>query len=126
MDYSPISKTEDQELPVPSAWRTALKALVDAVVLQTKLREIEGFVIMSIEDDLLQICRSNIEDYPDTLGPLSEETWKSSICVWNEGFWAVLVDLTTNDGEVSDLVFHAKVTERGEEYLIEPGLIYVP
>ncbi len=126
MDDVPVSKTEDQELPVPSDWRPAFKALADAIVLDTTFHPIEGFVISSIEDERLQISRGNIRDYPDKIGPLSQDSWKSSIYVWDERYWAVLVDLTTDKGDVSDLVLHAKVTERGDEYLIEFDLVYVP
>lgn len=126
MEYVPVSKSEDQELPVPAAWRPALGALADAMVEKTALDPIEGFVISAIEDGLLEISRSNIEDYPDKLGPLTKESWKSSICVWDGRCWEVLVDLTTDGGDVSDLVMHAKITECGDDYFIEPGLIYVP
>jgi hypothetical protein len=54
------------------------------------------------------------------------QSWNSSFRVWNEGHWKLLLDLITETGAVSDLVLHAKVTERGEAYAIEPGLIYVP
>ncbi|MCR9225609.1 MAG: hypothetical protein NXH70_16190 [Hyphomonas sp.] len=126
MKYVPVSKIEDQELPVPSAWRPALKALADAMVGKAVLHSIEGFVINAIEDDGLEVSRSNVEAYPDKLGPLTKDSWKSSIYVWDDGCWEVLVDLTTEAGDVSDLVMHAKVTEREGGYLIEPGLIYVP
>lgn len=126
MKYVPVSKTEDQELPVPDAWKPALKALADAIVGNTVPNPIEGFVIGAIEDDRLEISRSNIEDYPDKLGALTKQTWKSSIYVWDGRCWEVLVDLTTDTGDVSDLVMHAKITECGDKYFIEPRLIYVP
>lgn len=126
MYHVPISKTEDEELPVPSAWRLALKGIADALVQRTTIPQIDGFQIGLVKDDHLGICRENIKDYPDPLGPLTAESWDSSVSVWSGGYWAVLVDLTTRSGEVSDLVFHAKVTEHKDQYLIEPGLIYVP
>lgn len=126
MDHVPISKTEDQELPVPSAWRLALKEIADALVLRTTIPQIDGFLISPTEKDQLRICRENIGDYPEQLGPLAEESWKTSVSVWSAGHWSVLVDLSTTSGEVSDLVFHAKVMEREDRYLIQPGLIYVP
>jgi hypothetical protein len=126
MEFAPVSKTKNQEMPVPIAWRPALKALADAIVGKRALRSIEGFVFRAIEDDGLEVSRSNIEAYPDKLGFLAEDSWKSSIYVWNEGFWEVLVDLTTEAGDLSDLVMHAKVTEREDGYFIEPGLIFVP
>lgn len=126
MNPIPITKTEGQELPVPNAWRPALKLLADAVVLKSSVQTIDGFIVDAIDEELLLISHSNVNDYPDSLGPLSAASWTSSICVWHEGYWQVLLDLTTDTGEVSDLVLHAKVTECGDAYTIEPGLIYVP
>jgi len=126
MNNIPISKTEDQELPIPSAWRLALKQIADALVLQTSIPQLDGFLVSPVEKNQLGICQENIRDYPDPLGPLSIESWKTSVSVWSAGYWSVLVDLTTTSGDVSDLVFHAKVMEREDRYLIEPGLIYVP
>ncbi len=126
MPHFSISKTEDKELPVPSAWRFALKTIADALVGETVIPKIDGFLISSPEKDQLQICRDNIEAYPDEIGSLNVESWNSSIHIWNNGYWSVLVDLTAHSGETTDLVFHAKVSEQGEQYLIEPGLIYVP
>lgn len=121
-----ISKTEDVELPVPSVWRMALKTIVDTLIRENEIPKVEGFLIGSSDANQLQICRNNMEFYPEKIGPLRQESWNSSIHVWNNGYWSVLIDLTALSGEVTDLVFHAKVIERGEQYLIEPGLIYVP
>ena len=65
-------------------------------------------------------------DYPDTIGRLTEITWVSSVCAWTGNSWEVLVDLSTSDGQVSDLVMHVEIRETGDCYIIEPGLIYVP
>ena len=126
MNHISVTKTEGQELPVPNAWRPALKLLADAVVLNSPLPNIDGFVIDEVDEESLLISHSNINDYPESLGPLAAASWTSSIYVWDEGHWQVLIDLSTDTGEVSDLVLHAKVTERGDAYAIEPGLIYVP
>lgn len=126
MSHIPVAKTEGQELPVPSDWRPALKLLADAVVFNSRLPTIDGFIFDGIDEESGLINHSNISDYPDSLGPLAAASWTSSIYKWGEGCWRVLVDLTTDTGEVSDLVLHAKITERGSAYAIEPGLIYVP
>ena len=126
MSEFPVNKIMNQELPVPNAWRPALKALADCLVLKSPIQSVAEFIIDDIDEESLLISYGNIDDYPDTLGPLAAASWESSICVWSEGYWQLLVDLTTETGDVSDLVFHAKVTERGSAYSIEPGLIYVP
>ena len=126
MKPSAVAKIEGNEFPVPKAWRPALKVMADAMVLGSPLLTVDGFIIGESDEELLRFNRRNIDDYPDTLAPLTEASWNSSFRVWNEGHWKLLLDLITETGAVSDLVLHAKVTERGEAYAIEPGLIYVP
>lgn len=126
MSHILVTKTEGQELPVPNAWRPALKLLADAVVFHSPLTTVDGFIFERIDEESVLINQSNINDYPESLGPLTAASWTSSIYIWDEGYWRVLVDLTTDAGEVSDLVLHAKITERESAYAIEPGLIYVP
>lgn len=103
-----------------------MKQLVDAIVSGQQPDGTPGVSLSEIEPATSKINRANIEAYPAPIGDLSEQSWQSSIYSWTGEYWAVLVDLTTTDGKVSDLVLHAKIrcTDRG--YMIEPGLIYVP
>lgn len=71
--------------------------------------------------------RECIADYGETLVPLPEESWDSSVALWMNGFWEVLVDLWTEaEGRSSDLVLHMRVFEDGAGYRFEVGLVYVP
>lgn len=122
-----VLKDEERELPVPSIWRSALKQIVDSFVQERALPTlVDAIIVDPIASDEAKISRQNIQDYPDPIGPLAEFSWTTSIYIWMDGYWDVLVDLSTSDGETSDLVLHAKVRESDNQYIIKPGLIYVP
>lgn len=118
-----VEKVEGREQPIPVRWRGPLKLVADAFA-NGRLPTGDG--IRSVSAKVAQVNFENIEDYPDATGPLGENSWDTSICVWEGDHWQVLVDLTTVSGERSDLVLHAKVFELDGRVEIEPGSIYVP
>ncbi len=118
-----VEKDENTERPVPTAWRAILARIADAF---TAGEAPTGDDIRKVESKTLLINVDNIGAYPDAIGRLAEETWKSSVYIWALDHWEVLVDLSTTDGKSSDLVLHVDVYEAGENYEFEPGLIYVP
>ncbi|MEP3890560.1 MAG: hypothetical protein ABJN69_08825 [Hellea sp.] len=103
-----------------------MKSLSEAFVLDSAMAIKKPMFVEALDQEIVRINRSNIEDYPDEIGPLSAKSWDTSICVCRGNSWEVLVDLVTLDGEISDLVMHAKIVGNGNGYVIEPGLIYVP
>lgn len=121
MNQSQIKKDLDNEVPVPMEWREALANIANALTLDAFPENIQ-----KPEQDILEINNQNIKAYPDAIGPLSEKSWDTSITVWQGEYWAVLIDLSDEYGETTDLVLHAKVKENDGEYQFEPGLIYVP
>ena len=123
MQGTELKKIEGKEQPVPDSWRSALKQIADAFAYG-HLPAGDG--IRSIDAEIVEINFGNIRAYPDPTGPLRDESWGTSMCVWMQDHWEVLVDLSTVDGQPSDLVLHAKVFELGGGVEIEPGLIYVP
>ena len=122
----PVEKIEARELPVPTAWRTALKQLSDKATQGTKISALTDIEIGPIDNETKSIHRHNIDGYPDQLGPLSEISWDTSIYIWDSPYWRVLVDLSDENGDTTDLVFHVRVYETTNGYSIEPGLVYVP
>jgi len=114
----------DCELPVPHAWRPTLKLIADALVAG---RPPGGPGIQDIDDSSLKINHANISQYPDEITQLSLESWASSVHVKSgEGCWTVLLDLTTSDGSVSDLVLHVRVLENDGSFEFLPELAFVP
>ncbi len=126
MEKYPIQKNEDSELPIPLSWRPTLKKMADAIVLGQHFEADRQVSIDPIDPETASINRNSIDCYPDTLGPLGAHTWETSVYIWDAGYWQILLDLTTEDGDSSDLVLHVRVRENGEYFVIEPGLVYVP
>jgi hypothetical protein len=122
----PVSKNSNSELPIPSVWRIGLKRLADASILAGTIEPDKHFSVAPFDPQTKEINAANIMAYPDALGPLAEKSWDTSVYLWQDGHWEVLVDLSGADGETTDLVFHAIVREDGDQFIVEPGLIYVP
>ena len=123
---STISMQQDEQSPVPILWRTDLAKLVNTFIFNERLELEELIIEKPLSQDILEISRSNILDYPDDIGPLDDKSWNSSICIWTGNYWDVLVDISTLDGETSDLVMHVKIIPNEKGFSIDPGLIYVP
>jgi len=51
--------------------------------------------------------------YGEPLAPLNDATWERSVYRWMDGYWQVLVDITTEGEPVSDFTLHAKLFEAG-------------
>ena len=126
MTIIPVSKNSTNELPIPSVWRTGLKRLADASVLAETIEADKHFSVVPADLQTKEINAANIMAYPDALGPLAEKSWDTSVYLWQDDHWEVLVDLSGVDGETTDLVFHAIVREVDDRFKVEPGLIYVP
>jgi len=118
-----VQKNGERELPVPTAWREPLMRIADQIVLGNAPK---GLDIRPIESNVLEINLANVRDYPEKIGPIAGNTWNSSIYVWMDDYWQVLLDLTEEDGKTSDLVLHVQVYELSDNYEFEIGLIYVP
>lgn len=123
MSDVPVVKDENTERVVPTQWRPVLKSIADAFVSGLPP---SGFGVRTVGADTLEVSIKNISDYPDVLGPLTETSWKTSVYVWMGTYWVVLVDLTSANGEITDLVLHVEVYPSGQEFEFQPHLVYVP
>ena len=111
------------EALVPLVWRPMLKLIADAAVRGVRCDDPS---VLPIPDDLMQLNNANIAEYPDPLGELADATWETSIYAAEGEHWQVLLDLSARNQPTTDLVLHVRVYDRGENYLFEPGMIYVP
>ena len=67
-----------------------------------------------------------LADYGETLVPLPDATWESSVSQWMGGHWDVVVDLFTEESGRSDLVLAARVfDDRGSLQIVVDG-VFVP
>jgi len=122
----PVEKDEENELPIPTVWRSTFVSIVNAFVKKDYLlsNEIKGVSPVSMET--ASQIKEYIEDYGQELIQLPNETWKSSICIYMEDRWDVLIDLWTAGEGRSDLVLGAQVSESENGYIIDIEMVYVP
>ena len=126
MNKIPVIKDSQNELAIPSAWRPVLVKIVDALVEMDYRfhRTIDG--LMPVSEQTTQHIQRYIKDYGETLVPLPEESWQTSIYIWMGTFWEVYVDLWTLKEGRSDLVVSVRVFETSNVYNFEIHMVYVP
>jgi hypothetical protein len=122
----PVVKDDEKERPIPSAWRPVFRDIVKALALGD-FKVSTGVVGLSpVSKEVAEHMQSYVKDYGETLTELSEESWKSSVCIWNGHRWDALVDLWTVREGRSDLVLHTFVTESAGGYKFDIHMVYVP
>lgn len=119
-------KDSDSERPVPTAWRPTLSAIVRAFLnhdysLAGGLERVEA-----ISPQTAAQIREYIESYGEVLVELPEDTWSSSVCIWNGTGWDALVDLWTESEGRSDLVLGVQALETHSGFLFKVYMVYVP
>lgn len=82
--------------------------------------------VAPISKETAEQIREYIQDYGEELVKLPEKSWDTSICIWMGDSWDVLIDLWTATEGRSDLVLSASVSERGEGYIVNVEMVYVP
>ncbi len=124
IDAEPIK--DDVQRPVPTVWRSVLREIVEAIRQGDAGLASQLPSVSDVDPESAAQIREYVMDYGETLVALPEEAWESSVALWFEGFWQVLVDLWTEPMTRSDLVLHVKVFEEGAGYRFDVGLVYVP
>lgn len=119
-------KDEDEQQPVPTAWRTAFREIIDAFVEQD-YRLTKGVAgVLPVSAKTAKQIKEYIDDYGEILVALPDKTWTSSICMWMGKRWEVLIDLWTKGEGRSDLVLSALVSETKDGFQIKIEMVYVP
>lgn len=112
---------------VPEQLRSSFRQIANAFVAgDFELRDHAIVGVRPIDPDTAKQIADNISAYGDTLAPLSEDTWDRSIYRWMDGYWQLLVDLTTISEPVSDLTLHAKLYKVGDDLALVVESAYVP
>jgi hypothetical protein len=117
---------DDGERPVPTEWRTVLREIAETVRQGDATLASRIPSVSEVDVGTAEIINWNVESYGEALMALPEESWKTSIAVWQEGFWEVLVDLWAEPMSPTDLVLHVQVVEEDAGYRFKVGLVYVP
>jgi hypothetical protein len=100
----PMLQRDEDEHEVPLDWHAPFEHIVSAFLAKDfylfdhpidRVEPIGPSTAKSIAD--------NIAAYGAPLAALNAATWERSIYRWMDGYWQFLVDLTTDEEEVSDL-----------------------
>ncbi|MFK7999335.1 MAG: hypothetical protein AB8H86_07040 [Polyangiales bacterium] len=116
----------DEEGPVPRRWRATLESIVHALVEHDFRFQAPLPNVLSPTPAQTKQMREYVADYGERLCPLTEETWDTSVCLWDEDRWSLLVDLRTEGEGRSDLALSLVVYEDTGGYRFELELLYVP
>lgn len=103
---------DDAEHSLPELWRAKFAEIAAAFAdgdFQLCRSRVDG--VEPVDQETADLIATNVTAYGDRLAPLNEATWDRSIYRWMDGYWQVLVDLSTISEPVSDLTLHAKVYE---------------
>lgn len=122
-----LTKAEGEH-PVPVEWRPVFVKIVDAFLAgDFALSQHSVGVRTIVEPETALSIPDQIADYGDRLVPLNDAVWKRSVYMWGDitKRWEFIVDLSTEQQIVSDLIIHAKLYERGE-FVLEIHSVYVP
>ncbi|WP_082836204.1 DUF7668 domain-containing protein [Croceicoccus bisphenolivorans] len=117
---------DDKEHPLPDTLRTTFRQIADAFVdgdYELRRHSIEG--VAPIRAAIAEHIADNVLAYGDALTSLDEATWERSVYRWMDGYWQVLVDLTTEVEPVSDLTLHARLYA-GKVLHVEVESVHVP
>lgn len=124
-------KDEESERPIPTIWRPTICQITSAFACHDYQLAKGILGVDAVPSDTAEGICKYIADYGEELTELSEETWKSSVCIWmGNRFgnrWDALVDLWTLAEGRSDLVLHLHIYETGDsDYKFSVYMVYVP
>lgn len=119
------SKDESSQQPIATRWRPTLRLIVSRFVAgDFELEGIPG--VEPVSAAKAAQMRDYVADYGETLIPLPEETWATSVAMWMGGDWHALVDLWTAESGGSDMVLDLDVHETDDGFRFHVHLVYVP
>jgi hypothetical protein len=119
------SKSGKQE-GLHEAWRPTIEAIL-AAFAEGDFTLSRGIADVEPDGDrVAQQRRFFVSSYGETLAPLSDTAWKTSVSIWMREHWDLLVDLSTVESGRSDMVVDVQVTEREGGFRYKVGIIYVP
>ncbi len=121
-----VERNPDSQCAVPSVWRSAITAIVDAFAEgdYELSRAIPGVPVL--DDGVATSIAENIQEYGAQLISLPDESWDTSVVQWMGDYWDVLVDLFTREEGASDMALSIRVYEVNDEYSFRVLSVHVP
>lgn len=119
-------KDAESELPIPTAWRPVICRVVDAFVRHDYQLSTGVPGVAPVSAKTAEHIKSYIQDYGAELVALPEETWASSVCIWQGDRWDALIDLWSLSEGRSDLVLSLRVSETQGSFEFVVYMVYVP
>lgn len=109
---------DDAEHPVPPELHPTFHDIADAFAAgDYLLRNHIVDDVRPIDGSTAEWIAKSVSAYGDGLAPLHPSTWDRAVYRWMDGYWELLVDLTTHSERVSDLTLHAKLYDSGSPRL---------
>jgi hypothetical protein len=125
-EHVPVTKNEDEELPVPTEWRNPLTDIVECLA-SGEFNKLSSLPAVTLEGGWgWQDIETYVRAYGRKLTSLPEESWRTSIYLWMGGYWDVLVDLFTVEEGSSDLVLFVRVHPKEDSYIFQIDSVHVP
>jgi hypothetical protein len=115
----------DNELPIPNEWRKIIQKIVEEIKNKnyTNLSNLPDVFVS--EKDFDGMC-SYLDEYGEELISLPEETWNTSVYLWFESHWELMIDLWTVSEGLSDMIIKIEILKIGANYSFKNLMIYVP
>ena len=100
-------KDDENERSVASDWRSTFKEIVSALAAGDYLLGTKTSNVSEISQETARQIQEYIKDYGETLIPLPDDAWTTSVSIWMGSHWDVFVDLWTEESGPSDMVLQA-------------------
>lgn len=118
-----VSRDPTSESPVDAAFRPVLTWMANEIAAG---RPPQAANVHLRTADTWEVITGILQDYGESLIPLPDRTWESSVCQWYGHHWQVLVDLYTEGEGRSDLVMHVDIIEADGGFDYSLHLVHVP
>lgn len=126
MDDIANLKNTHNEGPIPSVWRPLIRRIVEAFVRGDYLLSEPISGVAPVSAETASHIAASIEKYGETLAPLPDASWDTSVCIWYGDHWDALIDLWTVGEGASDLVLGLRINEGAKGFIVHVQMVYVP
>jgi hypothetical protein len=119
-------KDPDKERPIPTAWRSTIKAIVHALAVRDYQLDSGVSGVAPASAETANHIKKYVESYGAELIELPDEAWDTSVCIWTGSRWDALIDLWSASEGRTDLVLSLQVQESAAGIEFHIYMVYVP